>query len=195
MNGYYSFVYIRNHREFVVEPDLWQIAIGLAVTLTAFLGAVTRYVRGAIKTQDAQRKIDVENERVERTEEIANKQIKFESQIDFKRKEMEVRILSEQASSEQTLAFASALETMAGAFKDLSKSIQQHNENSEDWRKTFLTDRQVTIGLIESTSENAGQERQLQITLLQQILTAVTANGGVGHGDKAIPHMLEFPPG
>ncbi len=178
-----------------MEPDLWQIAVGLVVVLTAFLKAGTVYVRSAVKAQDVQRKIDVENERVERSEEIANKQKTFESDIDMKRKEMEVRILSEQASSEQTMAFASALETMAGAFKDLSKSIQKHNENSEDWRKTFLTDRQATIGLIESTSQNAGEERQLQIILLQQILTAVSSNGGVGYGDKAIEHMLQLPPG
>lgn len=195
MNGYYSSVYIRNHREFVVEADVWQIAIGLAVTLTAFLTAVTRYVRGAIKRQEAKQKADVEKLRVERAEEITNKQKIFESDIDMKRKEMEVRILSEQANSEQALAFASALETMAGAFKDLSKTIQQSNEMNAEWRDTFSTNHQDTVGLIEATSENAGQERQLQIDLLQQILTAVSANGGVGYGDKVIPHMLQLPPG
>ena len=195
MSGYYSIVYFRNHTRSIVEADVWQIAIGLAVTLTALLGGINRYVRSAIKAQEARRKVDVENEREERTKEIANKQQKFESDIDIKRKEMEVRILSEQANSEQSLALSSALETMATAFNGLAKSIQQHNENSDEWRNTFITNHQLTINLIESTSEIGGQERQLQIGLLQQILLAVSTNGGVRYGDKAIPHMLEFPPG
>ena len=195
MNSYYLSVHTRNHTERVVEADIWQIAIGLAVTLTAFLAAVTRYVRGAIKAQESQRKADVENLRVERTEEIANKQKAFESNIDIKRKEMEVRILSEQANSEQSLALSSALETMATAFNGLSKSIQQHNKNSDEWRNTLTANHQLTVNLIESTSENAGRERQMQINLLQQILIAVSANGGVGYGDKAIPYMLQLPPG
>ncbi len=178
-----------------MEVDVWQIAITLAITLTAFLGAVTRYVRSAIKKQESQRKIEVESLRVERNEEIANKQKKFEANIDIQRQEMEVRVLSEQANSEQALAFASALETMAGAFKDLSKTIQQSNEMNAEWRDTFSNSHQDTVGLIEATSENAGQERQIQIDLLQQILAAVSTNGGVGHGDKAIPHMLKLPPG
>lgn len=178
-----------------MEADLWQIAIGLAVTLTAFLGAGNRYVRGAIKSQEAQRKIDVENLREERTKEIDNKQQQFESNLDIKHKEMEVRILSEQANSEQSLALSSALGTMATAFNGLSKNIQRHNENSDEWRNAFITNHQLTISLIESTSEIGGQERQLQIELLQQILLAVSANGGVGHGDKTVSYMLEFPPG
>lgn len=178
-----------------MEVDVWQIGITLALTLIAFLGAVTRYVRGAIKAQEAVRAVEVDDLRKERTEEIANKQQKFESNLDLKRREMEARILSEQANSEQALAFASALETMAGAFKDLSKSIRQSNEMNEEWRNTFSSNHQDTVGLIEATSENAGHERQMQINLLQQILTAVSANGGVGHGDKAVSFMLEFPPG
>ncbi len=178
-----------------MEVDVLEIAITLAITVTSFLGLVIRYVRGAVKAQESQRKTDVDNLRLERTEEIANKQKTFEAGIDIKRKEMEVRILSEQANSEQALAFASALETMAGAFKDLSKSIQQSNEMNADWRDTFSSNHQDTVGLIEATSENAGIERQIQIDLLQQILTAVSANGGVGYGDKAIPHMLQLPPG
>ena len=73
-----------------MEVDVWQIAITLALTLIAFLGAVTRYVRSAIKSQEVQRKVDVESLREERTKEIDNKQQQFESNLDIKHKEMEV---------------------------------------------------------------------------------------------------------
>ena len=77
----------------------------------------------------------------------------------------------------------------------IADSMQQQNEINDEWRKTFLINHESTAGLINSASEIAGEERQMQIALLQQILTAVSANGGVRHGSKAISYMLELPPG
>lgn len=195
VNGYYPTLYIRNHSEFIVEVDIWQVAIAFVIAATGLFGAVTRYVRGAVKAQDAQRKIDVENQRVERTEEIANKQKRLQTELENEQKAMEVRIISEQSNSEQSSAMSAALATMAKAFEGLSKHIQQQNENNDRWRNTFIENHQATLDSIENSGRVAGQERQQQIDFLQQILTAVSANGGVGYGDKAIPHMLKLPPG
>jgi hypothetical protein len=188
-----SFIYARRWN---VETDITQIVIAFIIAMTSLAGAVTAYVRRAIKQSDAARNLALEVERTERTNEIEAKQKRLAADLENERKQMEVRIISEQSNSEQSQAMSQALATMAKAFQELSTSITRSNQINDEWRHAFNEQHDTTLQVIRKTSIEAGEERQQQINFLQQILTAVTINGGVGRASsQAVPYLLKLPPG
>jgi hypothetical protein len=137
-----SFIYARRWN---VETDITQIVIAFIIAMTSLAGAVTAYVRRAIKQSDAARNVALEVERTERTNEIEAKQQRLAADLERERKQMEVRIVSEQSNSEQSQAMSQALATMATAFQELSKSITKSNQINDEWRQTFNEQHDTTL--------------------------------------------------